>query len=171
MPLPSQNQNQNRNPNSCVACARRKVKCDRLTPCSNCSRAKAACVYRAPVPSQRHRKRLTHGDLLSKIQELEALLHSHSIPFDPLSNSWINSPWEDKLAGNPQAQPGSGSAAETAIAAGPHPATQDPDGPGEQSGAAQLWSELPEDVRSSLLASSESLLRISKAEKSGNLAT
>ncbi len=86
------------NQNSCVTCYRRKKRCDKLDPCSNCSRAQIACTYRAPAPSQRHRKRLTQGDLLSKIQELESLLHSHSIPFDPLGGSWIHSAWEEKLS-------------------------------------------------------------------------
>ncbi|KAK2006296.1 hypothetical protein LZ32DRAFT_595856 [Colletotrichum eremochloae] len=96
------------NQNSCVACARRKVKCDKLSPCSSCSKMQSACIYRPPVPSQRHRRRLTQGDLLSKIQELESILHSHGIPFDPLGNSWIPSAWEDKftMTSRTQASPG-----------------------------------------------------------------
>lgn len=149
-----------KNSYSCVACARRKVKCDRLKPCSSCSKSQAACIYRAPVPSQRHRKRLTQGELLSKIQELESALHSHGIPFDALGNSWIRSPWEEKLAGSPQGQasPESMSSVETAIAAEAHAAPQAVDDSsrdsnmlvGELDGAALLWSELSEVVRSSL---------------------
>ncbi|EHK20985.1 uncharacterized protein TRIVIDRAFT_153427 [Trichoderma virens Gv29-8] len=89
---------QSRSSHSCVACARRKVKCDKLKPCSSCSKSQAACVYRAPVPSQRHRKRLTQHDLMSKIQELESILDSHGIPFEGLGTSWIRSHWEEKLA-------------------------------------------------------------------------
>ncbi|KAH8897233.1 hypothetical protein GQ53DRAFT_712959 [Thozetella sp. PMI_491] len=90
------------NQHSCVACARRKVKCDKLSPCSTCSRTQAACIYRNPAPSQRHRRQLTHRDLLSKIQELESLLRGHKIQFDPLDTSWVQSPWEVKLAKSPQ---------------------------------------------------------------------
>ncbi|KAL7929532.1 hypothetical protein V8C35DRAFT_325101 [Trichoderma chlorosporum] len=141
------------NSQSCVACARRKVKCDRLRPCTSCSKSRAACVYRAPVPSQRHRKRLTQHDLLSKIQELEAVLDSHGIPFEGLGNSWIRSPWEEKLVTSPQAQPSpeSMSSAETSVVAETRPMplvgeSSDRDvllELGEQDGAARLWSELP----------------------------
>lgn len=32
-------------PRSCVICRRRKVRCDKLSPCSNCRRANIACVF------------------------------------------------------------------------------------------------------------------------------
>ncbi|EHK51002.1 hypothetical protein TRIATDRAFT_210411 [Trichoderma atroviride IMI 206040] len=89
---------------SCVTCARRKVKCDKLSPCSACSKSQVACIYRDPVPSQRYRKRVTQRDLLSKIQELETILHSNRIPFEALDNSWISSRWEERLAQSPQTQ-------------------------------------------------------------------
>ncbi|KAL5085903.1 hypothetical protein Trisim1_009816 [Trichoderma cf. simile WF8] len=150
MPLQSQSSH------SCVACARRKIKCDRLKPCSSCSRSKAACVYRAPVPSQRHRKRLTQRDLLSKIQELESILDSHGIPFDGLGNSWIPSHWEEKLVrSQTQASPDSMSSVETAAGAETHPLPSVGDDWSqevlleleEQDGAAWLWSELPEILK------------------------
>ncbi|KAL7940937.1 hypothetical protein V8C42DRAFT_202963 [Trichoderma barbatum] len=68
---------QSQNSHSCVACARRKIECDTLTPCSSCSKSQAACIYKAPVPSQRRRTRLAQHDLSSKIQELESILHDH----------------------------------------------------------------------------------------------
>jgi hypothetical protein len=149
---------------SCVACARRKVKCDKLSPCSNCSRAQAACAYRAPAPSQRHRRRLTQGDLLHKIQELETLLKSNGIPFESLGNQWIHSSWQEKLVRSPQTQASSSSSVEPATAAEARPTAQDTEASspntirGEQCDAAQLWSELSEDVRSSSLVL-RSLLR------------
>ncbi|KAJ2897442.1 transcriptional regulatory protein [Zalerion maritima] len=36
------------NPRSCVTCRRRKVRCDKQMPCSNCRRAHSACVFPAP---------------------------------------------------------------------------------------------------------------------------
>ena len=145
------------NKNSFVRCARRKSKCDKASPCSSCSKAQVACLYRAPVPSQRHRRRLTQRDLLSKIQELETLLQSHSVPFDPLGNSWIQSPWEDKLGHSPVAQTSPGSSAETAIETEVQPTVYILESPredtvsSEKDGAARLWSGLSEDVRSSWL--------------------
>ncbi|KAL7814922.1 hypothetical protein V8C44DRAFT_363320 [Trichoderma aethiopicum] len=143
---------------SCVACARRKVKCDRLKPCSSCGKSGAACIYRAPVPSQRHRRRLTQGDLLSKIQELESILDSHGIPFEALGDSWIRSHWEDKLAGVPQTPtvPKATASVDTAAVEAEAPlAAQEgecshPDvllASGEEVGAAWLWSSLPEVLK------------------------
>ncbi|KAM0260064.1 hypothetical protein ACHAQJ_002988 [Trichoderma viride] len=144
--MPSQSKN------SCVTCARRKVKCDKLSPCSRCSKSQVACIYRAPAPSQRYRKRLTQGDLLSKVQELETILHNHRIPFDALDNSWISSPWEERLIQSPRTQSGS---VETAAAAETPLQTQIVENLshstryalGEQAGAARLWSELSEVLK------------------------
>ena len=83
---------------SCVACARRKVKCDRLIPCSHCFRGHRECIYGAPAPSQRHRKRPPDEDLLSKINEYEELLRKNNVEFQPLDNPWIPSILEENLA-------------------------------------------------------------------------
>ncbi|KAF2829553.1 hypothetical protein CC86DRAFT_346377, partial [Ophiobolus disseminans] len=38
---------------SCILCRKRKIRCNRETPCSNCVRSKnAACVYEADVPTR-----------------------------------------------------------------------------------------------------------------------
>lgn len=137
---------------SCVTCARRKVKCDKLSPCSTCSKSQVACIYRDPVPSQRYRKRVTQRDLLSKIQELETILHSNRIPFEALGNSWISSHWEERLSQSPQTQAASIETATTAevspqahFAENLHQSTNNL--LHEQAVAARLWSELPEVVR------------------------
>ncbi|KAJ4016424.1 hypothetical protein NW752_003551 [Fusarium irregulare] len=46
------------NPRSCVTCRRRKVRCDKQMPCSNCRRAQIPCVFPAPgrAPRQPRRK-------------------------------------------------------------------------------------------------------------------
>jgi hypothetical protein len=36
------------NPRSCVTCRRRKVRCDKLMPCSNCTKNKIPCIFPAP---------------------------------------------------------------------------------------------------------------------------
>ena len=36
------------NPRSCVTCRKRKVRCDKQMPCSNCRRAQIPCVFPAP---------------------------------------------------------------------------------------------------------------------------
>lgn len=140
---------------SCATCAQRKVKCDKLSPCSNCSRSQSECVYRAPALSQRHRKRPADEDLLSKISEYEDLLRKNNVKFQPLDNSWIPSPLEEKLVSRPQtARPGSSVAPKTPSEAECPPEAQgseqqqqsQPDLPGAQSEAACLWSGLPKEV-------------------------
>ncbi|KLU82374.1 fungal specific transcription factor domain-containing protein [Magnaporthiopsis poae ATCC 64411] len=49
------------NPRSCVTCRRRKVKCDKLQPCTNCRRAHIFCVFPAPGRAPR-RPRLRDGN-------------------------------------------------------------------------------------------------------------
>lgn len=110
------------------------------------------CIYRDPVPSQRYRKRVAQRDLLSKIQELETILHSNRIPFEGLDNSWISSQWEERLAQSPQTQSDSN---ETPMAAEASSQAQyavnlnqiSDSLLDEQAVAARLWSELPEAVR------------------------
>jgi hypothetical protein len=41
---------------SCVVCHKRKVKCDRKDPCSNCERASVECIYRPPPPPRRRKR-------------------------------------------------------------------------------------------------------------------
>jgi hypothetical protein len=69
---------------SCLLCARRKIKCDKQDPkCSNCAKSHADCIYQAPPPPQRHRKRQADEDLIAKISHYEDLLRSHKIDFKP----------------------------------------------------------------------------------------
>ena len=46
---------------SCVICHKRKVKCDRARPCSNCVRNAADCEYKAPPPARRGKKKSGAG--------------------------------------------------------------------------------------------------------------
>jgi hypothetical protein len=138
---------------SCATCARRKVKCDKLRPCSNCSRSQSECVYRASSMSQRHRKRPADEDLLSKISEYEDLLHKNNVKFQPLDNSWIPSPLEEKLVSRSQtARPGSCALLQAPSESKWRPEAQgseqqpQPDPLGAQSEAACLWSGLPKEV-------------------------
>lgn len=41
---------------SCVVCHKRKVKCDRQDPCSNCEKASVECIYRPPPPPRRRKR-------------------------------------------------------------------------------------------------------------------
>lgn len=57
--------NNTQKPRSCVTCRRRKVRCDKFAPCSNCRRANIACVVPSTVDlPPRWARRLDHDHLL-----------------------------------------------------------------------------------------------------------
>lgn len=63
---------------SCNLCRRRKVKCNRTDPCSNCVRAGEVCVSFAPsgVPRGRQGGRRKHDrKLLDRVAKLESLVN------------------------------------------------------------------------------------------------
>lgn len=90
---------------ACVSCARRKIRCDRRQPCSNCvahARTPArrsrryegtagtgveldvGCVYVEPPPAQRHRRKVAltptlAGDLIDRLRMYEDLLQKNDI--------------------------------------------------------------------------------------------
>ena len=65
-------------PYTCLTCARRKIKCDKLSPkCSSCRKGKLECAYQAPQP--RRRKRKPSGDLHEKLAEYEQILRSNNL--------------------------------------------------------------------------------------------
>jgi hypothetical protein len=84
-PSPAQHQHTTKSHRvlACVTCQLRKVKCDRQTPCSNCTKAGIQCVSAALVPRQR-RRRFAEKDLLDRLRHYERLLHQNNIPFEPL---------------------------------------------------------------------------------------
>ncbi|CEJ56990.1 hypothetical protein PMG11_05700 [Penicillium brasilianum] len=43
-------------PYSCVVCHKRKVRCNREEPCSNCAKASVECIYRPPAPPRRRKR-------------------------------------------------------------------------------------------------------------------
>ena len=63
---------------SCITCARRKVKCDKISPaCARCSKGKVECSYKAP--EIRPRKRKQSDELLEKIARYESILAKHGL--------------------------------------------------------------------------------------------
>lgn len=62
----------NRMITSCLECRRRKLKCDRLHPCSNCAKNKRDCLFLAPALDPSSRKKLT--ELKERMGSLERSL-------------------------------------------------------------------------------------------------
>ncbi|KAK3725919.1 hypothetical protein LTR37_000067 [Vermiconidia calcicola] len=80
------------NPRSCVTCRKRKVKCDKTHPCSNCNRAHIECVF--PGPGRAPRKARKTGDgrdkeLLERLRRLEGVVKGMGVevPADEKENS------------------------------------------------------------------------------------
>ncbi|KPM46343.1 hypothetical protein AK830_g81 [Neonectria ditissima] len=62
-------------PRSCVYCRRRKVKCDRQQPCSNCVRGKLECSYPAGRGRAAKKPRKTlDGQLIERLHRLESII-------------------------------------------------------------------------------------------------
>ena len=75
---PNGSQPQATMPYTCLICARRKIKCDKLTPtCSSCRKGKLECVYQAPPP--RRRKRKLSGDVHDQLARYERILRENNL--------------------------------------------------------------------------------------------
>lgn len=81
------------NPRSCVTCRRRKVRCDKQMPCSNCRRALIPCIYPAPgraprqprqkdpnVPAKNSSQR--EAELVKRLRKLEGIVEELSGQID-----------------------------------------------------------------------------------------
>jgi hypothetical protein len=78
------------NPRSCVTCRRRKVRCDKHMPCSNCKRAHIPCMFPAPGraprrPRPKDPNAVTKGhsteremELMRRLRKLEGIVEDLS---------------------------------------------------------------------------------------------
>ncbi|EER28517.1 Fungal specific transcription factor, putative [Coccidioides posadasii C735 delta SOWgp] len=67
---------------SCQLCQQRKVKCDRQQPCSGCAKAGTDCVYRAPAPPRRRKRRSPEEILRARLRRYEAILKNLGVNVD-----------------------------------------------------------------------------------------
>ncbi|KAF1980872.1 hypothetical protein K402DRAFT_408875 [Aulographum hederae CBS 113979] len=71
------------NPRSCITCRRRKVKCDKKQPCSNCQKAQIDCIFPAPGRAPRRPRRTPeNGELLERLRKLEGVVLSLGAQID-----------------------------------------------------------------------------------------
>ncbi|KAF4335780.1 bikaverin cluster-transcription factor [Fusarium beomiforme] len=76
---------------SCVFCRRRKVKCDRQKPCSNCLRANIECTY--PAGRGRAAKRSSRAldtRLVDRLQKLENIIKQLTSQVDATANNSLS---------------------------------------------------------------------------------
>lgn len=64
------------NARSCLTCRKRKVKCDKKQPCSNCARAKIECVFPGPGRAPRKSRKPPDGELMDRLRRLEGVVQS-----------------------------------------------------------------------------------------------
>ncbi|SMR50393.1 unnamed protein product [Zymoseptoria tritici ST99CH_3D1] len=72
---------------ACTTCTRRKVKCDKAkAPCSACHKGRMECIYVAPPPRERKRKRKPVEELQDRLERCEQLLRENGIQVKPVEN-------------------------------------------------------------------------------------
>ena len=71
---------------SCVECHRRKIKCDKLSPCSYCVKVKVQCRYPPTRTTQAssHRPNSVDEDLNARIERIENTLESFQQNFSQI---------------------------------------------------------------------------------------
>ncbi|KAL6247576.1 hypothetical protein RBB50_005922 [Rhinocladiella similis] len=90
---------------SCIRCFERKVKCDRQSPCSNCSKSQVECIFRIPPAPRRRKKRLQEDVLLERLRKCELLLKAKGLSLDDgpgdLNSPSQSSPVDPASTGEP----------------------------------------------------------------------
>ncbi|KAH0543582.1 hypothetical protein FGG08_002143 [Glutinoglossum americanum] len=66
------------NPRSCVTCRRRKVKCDKHSPCSNCTKAHIPCIFPERGRAVRRPRKPPDNELLKRLAKLEGVVEELS---------------------------------------------------------------------------------------------
>lgn len=64
------------NARSCITCRKRKVKCDKRHPCSNCNRAAIECIFPNPGRAPRRSRKPPDTELLARLRRLEGVVQS-----------------------------------------------------------------------------------------------
>lgn len=64
------------NARSCITCRKRKVKCDKRHPCSNCNRAAIECIFPGPGRAPRRSRKPPDTELLARLRRLEGVVQS-----------------------------------------------------------------------------------------------
>lgn len=66
--------------NSCLECRRRKLKCDKLHPCTNCNKFSRDCLFLAPALDSVSQQRL--NEIKEKMGSLERVLEEDVVRRD-----------------------------------------------------------------------------------------
>ncbi|KAH6676341.1 hypothetical protein B0J14DRAFT_352337 [Halenospora varia] len=76
-------------PVSCQSCRSKKLKCNRIQPCSNCTARRIPCKFLVPPQEQTKTTITSHSsaELLARIERLESMVLKQNEPTEALSNS------------------------------------------------------------------------------------
>lgn len=64
------------NPRSCTTCRKRKVRCDKRHPCSNCSKSGTECIFPGPGRAPRRTRKPPDTELLARLRRLEGVVQN-----------------------------------------------------------------------------------------------
>jgi len=67
---------------SCLPCRQRKIRCDKLQPCTHCVKATRACEYTLPVRGKRRKLKPPKETLQARLARYESLLKSYGAKVD-----------------------------------------------------------------------------------------
>ena len=104
LPVPDRPSQANTKPQrvlACVVCQKRKVKCDRRVPCTNCIRSQTQCVPAATLVPRQRRRRFPERELLDRLRHYESLLRHSNIKFEPLHKDHLTT---EKKSLNPDSE-------------------------------------------------------------------
>lgn len=62
------------NPRSCTTCRKRKIRCDKKHPCSNCKKTGVECIFPGPGRAPRRNKKPQETELLLRLKALEGVV-------------------------------------------------------------------------------------------------
>jgi hypothetical protein len=78
-------------PSSCQTCRAKKLRCNRVQPCSNCTSRELQCIFLVPPPRKKHAviasQSSSSEELLLRIERLEAALETSRAIQTPVSNT------------------------------------------------------------------------------------
>ncbi|KAH3953630.1 hypothetical protein HBI56_025600 [Parastagonospora nodorum] len=87
---------------SCVLCAQRKVKCDRIPGgCANCTKVRVPCVYKAPPPARRRKKGEREVDNTARLRIYEDTLRQLGVDPEALVKQAVTErPFDQRISGD-----------------------------------------------------------------------
>ena len=85
-PSPTASIRHKRADRSCLLCHQRKIRCDKRSPCANCTRADVLCCYPGPQRSVRRLPKSTIAEVAARVTRLERTINAISNDASPVES-------------------------------------------------------------------------------------